>query len=199
MKSTERHYSVKEAMLFSQRIAQLSKALWKSIEKDWQQWIKPFDLNINEHHILWIAYHLKGASISEIAKFGVMHVSTAFNFSKKLEERGLLSFSKKEDDKRNTYIELTEKGEEVLLKLMESYDPKRTSVLQGIQPLYELYGKFPEMLEIMCMIRNVYGDDFMEIFERSFQNIEQEFVEESGKLKKKDEQQEEVASFVERM
>lgn len=199
MKSTGRHYSVKEAMLFSQRVAQLSKALWKSIEKDWQQWIKPFDLNINEHHILWIAYHLKGASISEIAKFGVMHVSTAFNFSKKLEERGLLSFSKKEDDKRNTYIELTEKGEEVLLKLMESYDPKRTSVLQGIQPLYELYGKFPEMLEVMCMIRNVYGDDFMEIFERSFQNIEQEFVEESGKLKKKDEQQEEVASFVERM
>lgn len=199
MKSTERHYSVKEAMLFSQRVAQLSKALWKSIEKDWQQWIKPFDLNINEHHILWIAYHLKGASISEIAKFGVMHVSTAFNFSKKLEERGLLSFSKKEDDKRNTYIELTEKGEEVLLKLMESYDPKRTSVLQGIQPLYELYGKFPEMLEVMCMIRNVYGDDFMEIFERSFQNIEQEFVEESGRLKKKDEQQKEVASFVERM
>lgn len=199
MKSTGRHYSVKEAMLFSQRVAQLSKALWKSIEKDWQQWIKPFDLNINEHHILWIAYHLKGASISEIAKFGVMHVSTAFNFSKKLEERGLLSFSKKEDDKRNTYIELTEKGEEVLLKLMESYDPKRTSVLQGIQPLYELYGKFPEMLEVMCMIRNVYGDDFMEIFERSFQNIEQEFVEESGRLKKKDEQQKEVASFVERM
>ncbi|KHF28642.1 HTH-type transcriptional regulator Hpr [Anoxybacillus sp. BCO1] len=185
MKSTERHYSVKEAMLFSQRVAQLSKALCKSIEKDWQQWIKPFDLNINEHHILWIAYHLKGASISEIAKFGVMHVSTAFNFSKKLEERGLLSFSKKEDDKRNTYIELTEKGEDILLKLMESYDPKRTSVLQGIQPLYELYGKFPEMLEIMCMIRNVYGDDFMEIFERSFQNIEQEFVEENGKVKKR--------------
>jgi len=199
MKSTERHYSVKEAMLFSQRVAQLSKALWKSIEKDWQQWIKPFDLNINEHHILWIAYHLKGASISEIAKFGVMHVSTAFNFSKKLEERGLLSFSKKEDDKRNTYIELTKKGEDILLKLMESYDPKRTSVLQGIQPLYELYGKFPEMLEMMCMIRNVYGDDFMEIFERSFQNIEQEFVEENGKLKKKDEPKEEVASFVERM
>ncbi|MGG6432610.1 HTH-type transcriptional regulator Hpr [Anoxybacillus sp. D401a] len=199
MKSTERHYSVKEAMLFSQRVAQLSKALWKSIEKDWQQWIKPFDLNINEHHILWIAYHLKGASISEIAKFGVMHVSTAFNFSKKLEERGLLSFSKKEDDKRNTYIELTEEGEAILLKLMESYDPKRTSVLQGIQPLYELYGKFPEMLEMMCMIRNVYGDDFMEIFERSFQNIDQEFVEENGKLKKKDEQKEEVASFVERM
>ena len=110
MKSGEKDYSVKEAMIFSQRIAQLSKALWKCVEKDWQMWIKPYDLNINEHHILTIAYHLKRASISEIAKFGVMHVSTAFNFSKKLEERGYLVFSKKEDDKRNTYIEITDKG-----------------------------------------------------------------------------------------
>jgi MarR family transcriptional regulator, protease production regulatory protein HPr len=192
MKSTEQHYSIKEAMLFSQRIAQLSKALWKSIEKDWQQWIKPFDLNINEHHILWIAYHLKGASISEIAKFGVMHVSTAFNFSKKLEERGLLSFSKKENDKRNTYIELTEKGEEILLKLMESYDPTRNAVYNGALPLRNLYGKFPEILEIVCIIRNIYGEDFMQIFEKSFENIESDFVEEDGKLFKRTEHQESV-------
>lgn len=185
MKEMERQYSLKEAMVFSQRIAQLSKALWKSIEKDWQQWIKPFDLNINEHHILWIAYHLKGASISEIAKFGVMHVSTAFNFSKKLEERGLLSFSKKEDDKRNTYIELTEKGEEILLKLMESYDSNKNAVLNGALPLRELYGKFPEILEMMCIIRNVYGNDFMQIFEKSIENIENDFEERDGKLYKR--------------
>lgn len=91
----EKQYSLIESMLFTQRMAQLSKALWKSIEKDWQNWIKPYDLNINEHHILSIAYHLKGASISDIAQFGVMHVSTAFNFSKRLEGRGLLQFSKK--------------------------------------------------------------------------------------------------------
>ena len=78
----EKQYSLKESMIFSQRMAQLSKALWKSIEKDWQAWIKPFNLNINEHHILWIAYHLNGATISDVANFGVMHVSTAYNFSK---------------------------------------------------------------------------------------------------------------------
>lgn len=50
---SDKAISIKEAMIFSQRVAQLSKALWKSIEKDWQQWIKPYDLNINEHHILW--------------------------------------------------------------------------------------------------------------------------------------------------
>ena len=77
-------------MIFSQRIAQLSKALWKCVEKDWQQWIKPYDLNINEHHILTIAYHLKGASISEIAKFGVMHVSRRLTSLKSLKNAAIL-------------------------------------------------------------------------------------------------------------
>ncbi|CAH0344381.1 HTH-type transcriptional regulator Hpr [Bacillus sp. CECT 9360] len=181
----EKNYSVKDAMIFSQRVAQLSKALWKTIEKDWQQWIKPFDLNINEHHILWIAYHLNGASISDVAKFGVMHVSTAFNFSKKLEERGLLAFSKKENDKRNTYIEITEEGENILLSLMETYDPANNSVFSGALPLRELYGKFPEMIEMMAVIRNIYGEDFMEIFERSFSNIDDQFAVEDGKILKK--------------
>ena len=180
-----KNYSMKEAMIFSQRIAQLSKALWKSIEKDWQQWIKPYDLNINEHHILWIAYHLNGSSISDVAKFGVMHVSTAFNFSKKLEERGFLTFSKKENDKRNTYIEITPEGEEILLELMESYDPSRNSAFSGALPLRELYGKFPDMIEMMAVIRNIYGEDFMQIFERSFDNIDQEFTDVEGKITKK--------------
>jgi MarR family protease production transcriptional regulator HPr len=180
-----KNYSMKEAMIFSQRIAQLSKALWKSIEKDWQQWIKPYDLNINEHHILWIAYHLNGSSISDVAKFGVMHVSTAFNFSKKLEERGFLTFSKKENDKRNTYIEITHEGERILLDLMETYDPSKNSAFSGALPLRELYGKFPDMIEMMAVIRNIYGEDFMQIFERSFDNIDQEFTDVEGKITKK--------------
>ncbi|MGE7601955.1 HTH-type transcriptional regulator Hpr [Peribacillus sp. NPDC097675] len=180
-----KNYSMKEAMIFSQRIAQLSKALWKSIEKDWQQWIKPHDLNINEHHILWIAYHLNGSSISDVAKFGVMHVSTAFNFSKKLEERGFLTFSKKENDKRNTYIEITDEGEKVILDLMETYEPSNNSAFSGAMPLRELYGKFPEMIEMMAVIRNIYGEDFMEIFEKSFSNIDRDFTDVDGKITKK--------------
>jgi MarR family protease production transcriptional regulator HPr len=193
MGMTEKQYSMKEAMLFSQRIAQLSKALWKSIEKDWQQWIKPFDLNINEHHILWIAYHLNGASISDVAKFGVMHVSTAFNFSKKLEERGLLKFSKRENDKRNTYIQLTAEGEKILVQLMETYKPDEYAVFSGALPLRDLYGKFPEIIEMMAIVRNIYGDDFMEIFERCFNNIENGFVEEDGTLKKPEKSEQELA------
>ena len=114
-----------------------------------------------------------------------MHVSTAFNFSKKLEERGLLQFSKKENDKRNTYIKLTEKGELIFLKIMESYDSSQDKAYSAALPLKDLYGKFPEIMEIMAIVRNIYGDDFMEIFEKSFSNIENDFDDREGKLKRK--------------
>ncbi len=186
MGMNEKECSMKEALMFTQRVGQLSKALWKSIEKDWQNWIKPYDLNINEHHILWIAYQLNGASISDVANFGVMHVSTAFNFSKKLEERGLLQFSKKENDKRNTYVCLTEKGEQLFLNIMEEYNPDNSSAYSAALPIKNLYGKFPELLEMMTIVKNIYGDNFMEIFENSFNNIEDSFVEQNGQLKHKE-------------
>ncbi len=186
MGMNEKECSMKEALMFTQRVGQLSKALWKSIEKDWQNWIKPYDLNINEHHILWIAYQLNGASISDVANFGVMHVSTAFNFSKKLEERGLLQFSKKENDKRNTYVCLTEKGEELFLSIMEEYNPDNSSAYSAALPIKNLYGKFPELLEMMTIVKNIYGENFMEIFENSFSNIEDSFVEQNGQLKHKE-------------
>lgn len=169
------NYSLQEAMIYSQRLGQLSKALWKAVEKDWQAWIKPYDLNINEHHILWIAYHLKGATISDIAKFGVMHVSTAFNFSKKLEQRDLLAFSKRDDDKRNTYVTVTEEGAKLLEEMYENYHNTQHSVIEGSLPIKSIYGRFPEFMDMMAVIRNIYGDDFMDIFERSLANIENEF------------------------
>lgn len=179
VKLGEIKYTAKEAMIYSQRIAQLSKALWKAVERDWQNWIKPYDLNINEHHILWIAYHMKGATISDVAKFGVMHVSTAFNFSKKLEERGLLRFSKRDDDKRNTYVEVTDLGETLLDDMNEHYLDTNHAALESSLPLKDLYGRFPDFMELMAVIRNIYGDDFMEIFERGFKNLDENYKEKS--------------------
>ncbi|KMK75685.1 HTH-type transcriptional regulator Hpr [Alkalihalobacillus pseudalcaliphilus] len=173
-----------QSLLFSHKVAQLSKALWKSVEKDWQKWIKPFDLNINEHHILWLAYQLDGAAISDIAKFGVMHVSTAFNFSKKLEAKGYLTFSKKDTDKRNTYVCLTEEGRDLFVKTMEAYELNTYSIFEGALPIKELYGKFPEFSEIISIVRHLYGSEFVDTFEQSLMKLEHDFIDNDGQLKK---------------
>ncbi|MGQ0513878.1 hypothetical protein ACT453_11240, partial [Bacillus sp. D-CC] len=71
---------------------------------------------------------------------------------------------KKEDDKRNTYIEITDKGEELLLRLMEEYDPENNSVFNGALALRNFYGKFPENIELIAILRNIYGQDFIFFF-----------------------------------
>ncbi|WP_277673760.1 HTH-type transcriptional regulator Hpr [Piscibacillus halophilus] len=167
-------YSLQEAILYSHKMAQLTKAIWKAIEKDWQDWVKPFDLNLNEHHVLWIAYHLKGATISEVSKFGVMHVSTAFNFSKKLEQRGLLTFSKKEDDKRNTYVKLTDQGVKLFEETMEAHDSERNSVMNASLPLKSIYGRFPEFQDLESIVKHLYGDEYLEILDRSLESLSEE-------------------------
>ena len=41
------------------------------------------------------------------------------------------------------------------------------------------------MIEMMAVIRNIYGEDFMEIFEKSFANIDRDFTDTDGKITKK--------------
>ena len=54
----------------------------------------------------------------------------------------------------------------------ENYFDSNRDILEGSLPIKELYGKFPEFLEVMSVIRNIYGEDFMEIFEQGFENLE---------------------------
>jgi MarR family protease production transcriptional regulator HPr len=75
---------------------------------------------------------------------------------------------------------------------MESYQPNGNAAFAGALPLRDLYGKFPDIIEMMAIVRNIYGDDFMEIFERSFHNIETEFTEDNGKLMKSEKPEKEL-------
>ena len=93
---------------------------------------------------------------------------------------------------RNTYIELTDEGNELLLEIVSVFDSSKNSVYLGAQPLKDLYGKFPDMMEMMAIVKNIYGDDFMNIFEKSFANLENEFTDENGILEKIENQKEPI-------
>ena len=64
----------------------------------------------------------------------------------------------------------------------ENYYNSKHGILEGSLPIKDLYGKFPEFLEVMSVIRNIYGEDFMEIFELGFKNIEESFDDTSGEI-----------------
>ncbi|MDV6378396.1 transcriptional regulator, partial [Sporosarcina sp. GW1-11] len=68
------------------------------------------------------------------------------------------------------------------IEMNANYHNADYSVLQGSLPIRDIYGKFPEFLEVMSVIRNIYGDDFMDIFERGFQNIEKTYKDQNDYL-----------------
>ena len=57
----------------------------------------------------------------------------------------------------------------------DNYYDSDHDILEGSLPIKDLYGKFPEFLEVMSVIRNIYGEDFMEIFERGFENLKETY------------------------
>lgn len=160
-----------EMMLYTHRISQLSKALWKTIEKDWQNWIKPYGLNINEHHILIIIRNLEYATISQVSQYGVMHVSTVFNFAKKLESQGLLRMPKSEYDKRNTYLELTDKGKELLKETYEGYMDMDNRIADASQDYKNLIMTLPHFTDLTYLVSKIYGKDFINQLDKSHDDM----------------------------
>ncbi len=81
-------------------------------------------------------------------------------------------------------LTVSDEGKALLIQMNENYHNEDYSVLQGSLPIRDIYGKFPEFLEVMSVLRNIYGDDFMDIFERGFQNIEKTYVDSNDYLTK---------------
>lgn len=160
-----------EQMLFTHKVSQLSKALWKTVEKDWQNWIKPHDLNINEHHILVIIRNLGRATISQVSQYGVMHVSTVFNFAKNLEKRGYLTMPKSESDKRNTYLELTDKGIEVLYQTYKDYSETEDRIYEAASDYKEMMMSLPQFNDLTYVVSRIYGKDFIEQLNKSHDDL----------------------------
>ncbi|TDM04652.1 HTH-type transcriptional regulator Hpr [Macrococcus carouselicus] len=167
----KRDCEIIEKMLFTHHVAQLSKALWKTAEKDWQTWIKPYDLNINEHHILVIIRNLERATISQVSQYGVMHVSTVFNFAKNLEKRGYLRMPKSDLDKRNTYLELTDMGKELLYETYKNYENIDDRIHDAAQEYQSVMMAMPVFSDLKYIVAQIYGKDFIEQLDKSHKDL----------------------------
>lgn len=184
MKSFSEDYTLKEATLFSLQLMQLSKIIWRTIENDWENLLKPFGININEHQILSMAYSSPYISITELAELGSMHITTAFNFSKRLKQKGYLRLIKNKAKKKNTCIELTKTGEDLLVEILKSFKPHENEIFLGALSTKKLYGKLPNFTELLTLMRNIYGEDLITLIDYCSSSIERNLIEEDGVLKK---------------
>jgi MarR family transcriptional regulator, protease production regulatory protein HPr len=86
------------------------RGVYKVLEEDWQKSAKTIGLTQAEQHILWIVSLEEDITISKIAYYGLWDVSTVMQVIKRLKDKGLVKLEKKNDDRRISYVYLTEKG-----------------------------------------------------------------------------------------
>lgn len=176
--------TIKEGVLFSMKIMQMSKALWRAIEEDVELLTSPYEINLNEYHIMVLVNNIGKSSVSKIATLGLMHISTAFNFSKKLQEKGYVKLLKERGDMRNTYIILTQDGKNLLSDIISSYNPDKMKIHEGISSLKKVYGMYPEFLDLEAVIRLIYGEELIKVANHPLQTAREDLLEQESSLGK---------------
>ncbi|MGG1541998.1 MarR family transcriptional regulator, partial [Priestia megaterium] len=136
-------------------------------------------------HILSMAYNAPYISIMELAEFGSMHMTTAFNFSKRLKQKGYLRIIEKKVKRKNTCIELTKRGEELLLEILKNFKPHENKFFLGALSTKDLYGKLPNFTELITLTRNIYDENLIALMDNYLSMIERNLIEEDRMLKKK--------------
>ncbi|AJC95860.1 HTH-type transcriptional regulator Hpr [Staphylococcus hyicus] len=151
-----------ESILFTHKAAMLSKVIWKNAERDWQNWLRKSGITMNEHLILMTIYAFGRVTISDISRYGVMHVSTAYNFAKRLEQQGLLTLEKDTNDKRNTYIHLTDNGKKLIEEIFEQYNIDNNTVYQASEQFSEEMFHKPNFSDAHYLVAKMHGKDFID-------------------------------------
>ncbi|WP_281198926.1 HTH-type transcriptional regulator Hpr [Staphylococcus schleiferi] len=167
-----------EGMLYTHKIAMLSKVLWKNAEIDWQAWLRKSDITMNEHLILLTIYAFERATISDISKYGVMHVSTAFNFAKRLEQQELLSLKKDTSDKRNTFIVLTEKGKQLVEEIFDQYDESKNHIFNVSKQYKDEMFHLPNFSDAHYLVSKLQGKEFIDDVNLCQENLRKNLLDE---------------------
>lgn len=167
-----------EGMLYTHKIAMLSKVLWKNAESDWQAWLRKSDITMNEHLILLTIYAFERATISDISKYDVMHVSTAFNFAKRLEQQELLSLKKDTSDKRNTFIVLTEKGKQLVEEIFDQYDESKNHIFNVSKQYKDEMFHLPNFSDAHYLVSKLQGKEFIDDVNLCQENLRKNLLDE---------------------
>lgn len=100
------------------RLAHLVKDTSKAFDRQLQQRLADRDIPIGYWNYLRILWKKEGLTKKEISiEAGVMEPS-AFVALKAMEEAGFIYFEKKEENKKNVYVFLTEKGRQLETQLI---------------------------------------------------------------------------------
>ncbi|MGY3777995.1 MarR family transcriptional regulator [Isobaculum melis] len=95
-------------------------------------------------------------TITEISKTGRMHISSALNICKLLEQKGLLELSKSKQDTRVTLATLTNQGIEFINESMKCFYKEDFSITEVLGKIEQQSGIYPSFSDLHLVIYEKY-------------------------------------------
>ncbi|WP_226658890.1 MarR family winged helix-turn-helix transcriptional regulator [Pseudalkalibacillus hwajinpoensis] len=138
------------------------RAAFKVLDKEWQLAAKDLGITQAEQHILWIVYLEKSITLTKLAEFSLLDISTVAQVIARMTKKDLIIQSKMDQDRRITYVSLSPEGENIL-HTSSTYEYQFWNYMKEMDPQ-----KLAEFMSIISdMNKHFYGHSFVEWVEQT--------------------------------
>ncbi|WP_347549699.1 BlaI/MecI/CopY family transcriptional regulator [Pseudalkalibacillus hwajinpoensis] len=128
------------------------RGTYKVLENEWQKNARAIGLTQAEQHVMWIVYIEKEVTITRISEIGLWDVSTVMQVLKRLKNKAYVRLDKKSNDRRVSYVSLTEEGQEkidasarysyAVMKYLDEYRNQSQENAEFLDAMYQFQMDF---------------------------------------------------------
>ncbi|MCA0993464.1 MarR family winged helix-turn-helix transcriptional regulator [Pseudalkalibacillus hwajinpoensis] len=138
------------------------RAAFKVLDKEWQMAAKDLGITQAEQHILWIVYLEKSITLTKLAELSLLDISTVAQVLTRMTKKDLIIQTKKNQDRRVTYVSLSPEGEKIL-HTSSTYEYQFWNYMKEMDP-----DKRAQFMSIVSdMNKHFYGDSFVKWVEKT--------------------------------
>ena len=128
------------------------RGTYKVLENEWQKNAREIGLTQAEQHVMWIVFIEKEVTITRISEIGLWDVSTVMQVLKRLKNKSLVKLEKKANDRRISYVSLSDDGFEKLdvssqysysvMDYLDEYGEKSEKHAEFLREMYQFQMEF---------------------------------------------------------
>ncbi|WP_257348359.1 MarR family winged helix-turn-helix transcriptional regulator [Pseudalkalibacillus decolorationis] len=145
------------------------RGLYKVLEGDLKESAEKLGLTVAEQHLVWIIFHEKELTVTALSELSLLNISTVTQVLKRLQTKEMISLNKYPQDRRVSYVNLTEHGSDIAKQILTQRDDYR--VLGYFDHAEE--DLLTKMNDLQCEMNRFYhGDRFVNWVEKTRKSID---------------------------
>ncbi|WP_273832998.1 transcriptional regulator, SarA/Rot family [Guptibacillus sedimenti] len=143
------------------------RGTYKVLENEWQKNAREIGLTQAEQHVMWIVYLEEEVTITRVSEIGLWDVSTVMQVLKRLKNKLYVKLDKKANDRRVSYVTLTEEGHHkveastqysyAVMNYLDEYRSRSAENAELLDAMYEFQMEFNQ---------HFHGSEFVKWVER---------------------------------